>query len=175
MLGYTKPTWFGYGGWGVLDYFIEQPGRYTLTQAFFANHHALVHRLGESGTSNGDKRGLAFDRDVVAFYGDPAWSAKLAPGKLAYGQKLSSSEGVYTFEIEPRLGAASFDTVNTNGSQRGGRPFVGFLDHRVEEVKLMEGQDLSPVIADDFVLIPRPAKCDPSRSYRVIFRASRVK
>ncbi len=82
---------------------------------------------------------------------------------------------MYTFEIEPRLGAASFDTVNTNGSQRGGRPFVGFLDHRVEEVKLMEGQDLSPVIADDFVLIPRPAKCDPSRSYRVVFRALRVK
>ncbi|MCH2368499.1 MAG: hypothetical protein MK554_14960, partial [Planctomycetes bacterium] len=30
MLGYTKPTWFGYQGWGVLDYFVEQPGRYTL-------------------------------------------------------------------------------------------------------------------------------------------------
>ena len=175
MLGYTRPTWFGYGGWGVLDYFIEQPGRYTLTQAFFANHHALVHRLGEPATSKGDKRGLAFDRDVVAFYGDPAWSAHMAPGRLAYGQRLSFKDGVYTFEIEPKLGGKSFDTVNSNGSQRGGRPFVGFLDHRVENVKLLEGQDLSPVIADDFVLVPRPAKCDPTRSYRVVFRASRVK
>lgn len=175
MLGYTKPTWFGYQGWGVLDYFVEQPGRYTLTQAFFANHHALVHRLGESTTSKGDKRGLAFDRDVVAFYGDPAWSAHMAPGRLAYGQRLSFKDGVYTFEIEPKLGGKSFDTVNSNGSQRGGRPFVGFLDHRIEEVKLVEGGDLSPVIADDFVLVPRPAKCDPSRSYRVVFRASRVK
>ena len=34
MLGYTVPTWFGYQGWGVLDYFVEQPGRYTLTEAF---------------------------------------------------------------------------------------------------------------------------------------------
>ena len=175
MLGYTKPTWFGYGGWGVLDYFIEQPGRYTLTEAFFANHHALVQRLGVSTTSKGDKRGLAFDRDVVAFYGDPAWSAKMAPGKLAYGQKLSFRDGVYTLEIEPKQGAKSFDTVNSNGSQRGGRPFVAFLGHRVRDVKLLEGKDLSPVISDDFVLVPRPAKCDPGRAYRVVFRAARVR
>ncbi len=45
MLGYTVPTWYGYMGWGVLDYFVEQPGRYTFTEAFFANHHALLHRL----------------------------------------------------------------------------------------------------------------------------------
>ena len=174
MLGYTKPTWFGYGGWGVLDYFIEQPGRYTLTEAFFANHHALVQRLGEPATSKGDKRGLTFDRDVVAFYGDPAWSAKMAPGKLAYGQKLSSRDGVYTLEIDPKQGAKSFATVNSNGSQRGGRPFVAFLGHRVRDVELLEGKDLSPVIADDFVLVPRPAKCDPARAYRVVFRAVRV-
>lgn len=174
MLGYTKPTWFGYGGWGVLDYFIEQPGRYTLTEAFFANHHALVQRLGKPTTSKGDKRGLAFDRDVVAFYGDPAWSAKMAPGKLAYGQKLSSRDGVYTLEIEPKQGAESFNTVNSNGSQRGGRPFVAFLGHRVRNIELLEGRDLAPVIADDFVLVPRPGKCDPERIYRVVFRAVRV-
>ena len=174
MLGYTKPTWFGYGGWGVLDYFIEQPGRYTLTEAFFANHHALVQRLGKPATSKGDKRGLAFDRDVVAFYGDPAWSAKMAPGKLAYGQKLSSRDGVYTLEIKPKQGAKSFNTVNSNGSQRGGRPFVAFLGHRVRNIELLEGKDLAPVIADDFVLVPRPGKCDPERIYRVVFRAVRV-
>ena len=75
MIGYTKPTWFGYQGWGVLDYYVEQPGRYTLTEAFFANNHALIHRLGDSATPSRDIRGLKFDRDVVAFYGDPKWSA----------------------------------------------------------------------------------------------------
>ena len=104
----------------------------------------------------------------------PAWSAKMAPGKLAYGQKLSSRDGVYTLEIEPKLGAKSFDTVNSNGSQRGGRPFVAFLGHRVGNIELLEGQDLAPVIADDFVLVPRPEKCDPQRAYRVVFRAVRV-
>ena len=45
MFGYTVPTWYGYGGWGCLDYFLEQPGRYTFTEAFFANHAALMYRL----------------------------------------------------------------------------------------------------------------------------------
>ncbi|MGI9239216.1 MAG: hypothetical protein ACR2RV_00355, partial [Verrucomicrobiales bacterium] len=45
MLGYTVPTWYGYAGWGCLDYFVEQPGRYTLAEAFFANQHAMIHRI----------------------------------------------------------------------------------------------------------------------------------
>ncbi|MFM7109301.1 MAG: hypothetical protein ACKOZU_12020 [Planctomycetaceae bacterium] len=42
MIGYTVPTWFGYAGWGLLDYFVEQPGRFTMCEAFHANDHALV-------------------------------------------------------------------------------------------------------------------------------------
>ena len=45
MIGYTVPTWYGYGGWGMLDYFVEQPGRFTLAEAFYANQQALIHRL----------------------------------------------------------------------------------------------------------------------------------
>ena len=171
MLGYTVPTWFGYQGWGVLDYFVEQPGRYTLVEAFFANHHALIQRLGDPDVGPRDKRGLAFDRDVVAFYGDPAWVAKMAPGHLAYGQSLDRKKKTYTFTIEPRLGPKSFETVNANGAQRGGRPIVEFIGHRVGDVEILEGADLNPVIADDFVLVPRPAQYDPDREYKVVFRA----
>ncbi|MBC8325054.1 MAG: hypothetical protein H8E27_05455 [Verrucomicrobia subdivision 3 bacterium] len=175
MIGYTKPTWFGYQGWGVLDYYVEQPGRYTLTEAFFANHHALIHRLRDSATPRGDLRGLAFDRDVVAYYGDPKWSAKLAPGKLAYGQKLKRQGNTYTLTITPKQGDASFATVNNNGSQRGGRPIVAFLPHRVSQVQLLEGGDLSPVIADDFILVPRPKQDAGKRSLQVKFTAKPVK
>jgi hypothetical protein len=171
MLGYTVPTWFGYQGWGVLDYFVEQPGRYTLTEAFFANHHALIHRLGDPKVNSRDKRGLAFDRDVVAFYGDPAWIARMAPGKQAYNQVLTEEKGVYTLEIKPNLGTRSFETVNNNGAQRGGRPIVQFIGKRVTNIEILEGQDLNPLIADDFVLIPRPERYDPNRSYHIKFRA----
>lgn len=202
MPGYTVPTWYGYMGWGLLDYFVEQPGRYTLTEAFFANHHALIHRLAtffpeliEAKTdANGrlttratpsaaakaarltanDARGLVFDRDFVVFYGDPAWQARMAERPKAFEQTLSEAEGVFTFTIKPNRGAASFQPINTNGSQRGGRPFVAFLPQRIRNFKVIEGADLQPVITDDFILVPNPVECDPDRSYRVVFTAERI-
>jgi zinc protease len=88
---------------------------------------------------------------------------------------LTTDGGTFTFEIKPNFGAKSFDTVNTNGSERGGRPFLAFLKQRITDVKIIEGQDLNPVITDDFVLVPRPLKCDPNRAYRVKFRAKILK
>ncbi len=175
MIGYTVPTWFGYGGWGCLDYFVEQPGRYTFTEAFFANHHALVHRLTTAPSGDRSRRGFAFDRDVVAFYGDPAWQARMAPGPLAWKQSLTEEAGRFTFAIEPQRGEKTFQPINTNGAQRGWRPIVAFLPHRVQDVEILEGAELKPVITDDFLLIPNPRACDPTRAYKVVFKAARVR
>ena len=173
MLGYTVPTWYGYAGWGCLDYFVEQPGRFTFAEAFFANHAALIHRLTAAEKLDaGDRRGLLHDRDAVAFYGDPAWEARMAPGPSGWDQTLAERDGVFTFEIVPRSGAASFDPVSRNGSQRGGRPFLEFLPRRIKDAAILEGADLRPVVADDFILVPRPRVCDPGRRYRVAFRAA---
>ncbi len=117
MVGYTDLTWFGYGGWGCLDYFVEQPGRYTLAEAFLANDHALVNRLESGSAPKGDIRGLAYDRDIVALYGDPAWEARMAEHEKAWDQSLAVSDGLYTLEIVPRRGAATFRPINVNGSQ----------------------------------------------------------
>jgi hypothetical protein len=174
MVGYTDLTWFGYGGWGQLDYFVEQPGRYTLAEAFLANDHALVERLRSGAAKKGDIRGLEYDRDIVAFYGDPAWEARMAEHPKAWDQSLTLSDGRYTLDIVPRRGEATFKPINTNGSQRGGRPIVQFLPHRVEGVEVVEGSDLKPVVADDFVLVPNPGVCDPNKVYRVSFRAKKV-
>jgi len=169
MIGYTVPTWFGYAGWGLLDYFVEQPGRFSLCEAFHANDHALVHRLATKAAP-GDERGLRFDRDVVAFYGDPAWEARMAPGPLSYGQELVERDGTFTLVITPLAGAASFTPVNTNGSQRGGRPVVQFLPRRIGPAEIVEGSVWKPVVADDFILVPLPpaGRAEP---VRVVFRA----
>ncbi len=198
MIGYTVPTWYGYAGWGLLDYFVEQPGRYTLAEAFFVNEQALIHRLdaispearnlapdpGEmmqcrvtpvEGLTAQDATGLLHDRDVLAFYGDPAWIARMADGPRAYEQTLTEKDDVYTLDIKPNLGASSFAPVNTNGAQRGYRPFVALLPHRIGAAKVTEGEDLKPLITDDFILVPNPRKCDPSRAYRIVFHADPLK
>ena len=174
MLGYTVPTWFGYGGWGCLDYFVEQPGRYTFTEAFFANHLALLHRI-ETEPAGPSTRGLTFDRDNVAFYGDPAWQARMAPMPCAWDQTLTETDGTYTLTIEPNRGAKTFEPININGSQRGGRPIIAFLPQRVKDVKIVTGADLKPVVADDFILVPNPKTCDPSRKYEVVFTATPIR
>jgi zinc protease len=195
MIGYTVPTWYGYGGWGCLDYFVEQPGRYTFAEAFFANHAALVHRIdkyvalseragkttarltdaaAQAKFSAQDARGHLFDRDVVAFYGDPAWQARMADGPKSWEQSLSEQDGVYTFRIKPNLGTATFEPVNTNGAQRGYRPIVQFFPQRLEGFELLEGEDLLPELVDNFLLIPNPRTCDPDREYKVVFRANPI-
>jgi len=164
MAGYTVPTWFGYAGWGLLDYFVEQPGRFTLCEAFHANGQAIIHRL-ETNAAPRDEKGLAFDRDVVAFYGDPAWEARMAPGPLQFDQTLTEADGVYTLTITPRDGPRSFTPVNTNGSQRGGRPMVQFLPRRLADIELVSGEQWQPVITDTFILVPLPP---PSQAEPVV-------
>lgn len=179
MIGYTVPTWFGYAGWGCLDYFVEQPGRYTFGEAFLANHHALVHRLetefpDEDARRRGAGRGLLYDRDTLAFYGDPAWDARMSSGPVAWKQSLTEADGLYTLTILPQRGLDTFHPINGNGSQRGGRPIIQFLPARVANVEVVEGGELNPTITDDFVLVPNPGECDPARRYEVVFRAESV-
>ncbi len=200
MLGYTMPTSYGYGGWGCLDYFVEQPGRYTFTEAFFANENALIQRLATyfpelinaevdengqtsatvvlcdkakaAGLTEEDGRWLLFDRDAVAFYGDPAWEARMAKMPTAWDQTLTEKDGLWTLEIKPNRGVKTFEPVNSNGSQRGGRPILQFLPHRIQDAQVVEGGDLNPLITDDFVLVPNPKECQPDKTYRVVFRAT---
>ena len=199
MVAYTDLTWYGYAGWGMLDYFVEQPGRYTVAEAFLANNTALIQRLKtyfpevyseemldenkplrgpvpdaakKAGLTWQDYKGLMYDRDRIVLYGDPAWSAKMAPGEMGWEQSLQEMKGGFDFEIRPKLDEKSFDRVDGNGSQRGGRPFVQIFPRRVhfKKVKFSEGEDLQPVVTENLLLIPRPEKCDGSRVYRVVFR-----
>ena len=104
MVGYVEPTWYGYGGWGVHKYFINNPGSKSFAESFFANQQSLIYELHtkykdcfdvkmkdhrsvydkcfntSASASEGmtrDCSGLVYDRDNVAFYGDPAWKAHL--------------------------------------------------------------------------------------------------
>ncbi|MGC8886176.1 MAG: hypothetical protein ACP5MG_03350 [Verrucomicrobiia bacterium] len=165
MLGYTVPTWFGYMGWGVLDYFAEQPGRFTFSEAFFANQQALIWCL----QNNPNSKGHLFDRDVVAFYGDPAYEARLKPAPSGWDQNLVFSNDTYTLTIRLLKGEKSFSLLDPNGSQRGGRPIFQFLPERLHKVQLVESDGLNPVITENFVLVPQPSK--PYREvYKVVFK-----
>ncbi len=178
MVGYVVPTWFGYMGWGVQDYYIEQPGRFTLAEAFFANNQALLSLLEEAkAAENGDAatpsklpkgaklssryvEGLEYDRDVVVLYGDPAWRNALAEQESGWAQTLKSEKTengrtLWTFTVEPKKGDQSFELIDPNGSERGARPFFQFFPTRVADPQIVSGAEFNPVVVDNFILVPQ--------------------
>ena len=98
----------------------------------------------------------------------------MADGPRAWEQTLQVSGDAWVFEIKPNRGEHSFAPINTNGSQRGGRPLIQFFPRRIQAATILEGAELQPVITDDFILVPNPHPCDPTRSYRVVFRAAPI-
>ena len=50
---------------------------------------------------------------------------------------------------------------------------IGF-DHRIQDAKVLSGDDLGVVITDDFILVPNPRSVDPDRDYVIKFKAQRV-
>jgi len=153
MAGYTVPTWFGYAGWGLLDYLVEMPGRYTFAEAFLANQLALDHLLLAQPS-----KGLAFDRTVVAFYGDPLWEARMAKIPSGYEQTLTKTTEGYTLTVTPLRGANSFKLLSYNGSQRGNRPIIAFLPERLKHPRVAEGVEMNPVVTSRFILVPLPTE-----------------
>ncbi len=105
VVGYTVPSWYGAGGWGTFGTFVDTVDNTTLAEAWFLNNQFILNdtqkvdprlltvqfngeqldfafqrdlmRSGVQLTQQNakDAMGLVHDRDVVAFYGDPAWSA----------------------------------------------------------------------------------------------------
>ena len=190
MCGYVVSTWYGYGGWGVQDYFLGQPGRFTFAESVFLNNQALVNRLEREfpeqarkeadakgaddhnfmdrvakavGVSNmqgknKDLLGLVYDRDVVAFYGDPKWEARVAPHPLAWEQKLTEKDGTFTFEL-------------TAAKKTGaGRPPAAILPRRIGKTEIIEGTELEPAIGANFILLPKLMEFEEGKTYRVVFK-----
>lgn len=105
VVGYTVPSWYGAGGWGTLSCFMDNVAGTSLAEAWFLNNQfilndarrldpqlmvfpsepqetmAYVQQRMQKGaiepTQENFKNafGLLYDKDVVAFYGDPAWRA----------------------------------------------------------------------------------------------------
>ncbi|MDQ7778471.1 MAG: hypothetical protein RDV41_02030, partial [Planctomycetota bacterium] len=82
--GYTVPTWYGYMGWGIAEYFFQLQDTFSFSESFFLNNQSLLWDLERgalpadgAGDPKGSRKGHLYDRDVVALYGDPSVDARV--------------------------------------------------------------------------------------------------
>jgi zinc protease len=141
MFGYTEVTWFGYMGWGTLDLFLS--GRHNLAEAFFFNNQSLLHKLLTEKPTERDLKGLLYDRDIVVFYGDPAWDARMPRTDPGWTEQFANAAGKMTFTL----------TTTRNGKWPG-RPVCAWLPQRVANPKIVAGQQHKPLVTDNFILLP---------------------
>lgn len=165
MFGYTAVTFHGYMGWGIGSFFGNQ---YSLTQSFYFNNQSLILELQtlfpeQAGIEfdNFDHRGVSqmarkykiadqklmghlWDRDVVAFYGDPAWVARHSIDDPAW--KVGWKHVGEVVEI--------MVTVLKDGKW-GNRPLAIPFPVRLDRIRGVDCSDgLKSLVCDDFALLP---------------------
>ena len=180
MTGYVGTTWFGFMGWGVHDYMINMPGAYSFSESFFANNQALVAKLCSKYPEYKDKSykeikdsldtvekdclGLLHDRDVVAFYGDPGYNARLVnkPELHLYNIKVNTLPSAAVDADEWSMYEILI-TIN----KLPNRPVVHLFPSSVKNYRILEGP-MDIVITCRFVLIPIKADAI-DKTFRVVY------
>jgi hypothetical protein len=143
--GYTVNTWFGYMGWGCADYFFRQQDRFTFAESVFFNNQALLFDY-EHATPGVNRSGLEYDRDVFAFYGDPALAAKLqAVTQPDYTMTLTSvtNGNTVTFTLD----------ISMNRAVNASRPAAAWLPCRITNQQIIQNAGRVVDVTDDFVLV----------------------
>jgi len=191
MIGYTVVTFYGYMGWGTGLLF--EDGRLSLAESFFLNNQALLHRLAtrfpqlldarpESyegqdiaalserfAKGNGDALGLLWDRDTVAFYGDPAWVASYPCREPTFGYRLEESDGAWTLRVTVLKPGGGADP------KWGTRPFLALLPERLTDIRDVVGEGADqPVVTERFVLVPLARQESEGATATVTFKAKSV-
>ena len=164
MTGYLVPTWYGYMGWGVHTYFIDLPGALSFCESFFANNQSLIYKLHSrypdaALLSDGDVDmevlinqpdldkdcvGLLHDRDAVAFYGDPAFEAKLVLKEEAQPYTVTTLQ----LQMETEEGWKRYEAKFVFKSSFGRHPIYIF-PRSVTGYRLLQGE---AVITGRFLL-----------------------
>ena len=105
-----------------------------------------------------DVLGLIHDRDVVAFYGDPRWEARID------GQAHPPA-----LRVTARKSATGLDLQLEAGPDYTGDGFDWFFPSVIPAPKLEDGADIDALLTDDFLMVRKtPLKPGEKRILRIV-------
>ena len=146
--GYTVPSWYGFMGWGVKGLFEE--GRYSLPEAHYLENQRLLWAQKRAHPASEDK-GLAWDRDTFAFYGDPAQRIMFPKDRSPYTVSVKGDRVEVAFVRDCSF--AKLDDV------RGARPVMALLDAGPPGDVLFDanGKEIpDSLVTERFLFLPLP-------------------
>lgn len=110
--------------------------------------------------ANMDRLGLTWDRDVVTFYGDPAWDARLAPHGPAVHTAVTHDGNAYTL------------TVSADTTVKLDKPLALLLPDRLQHVRDVKANgDWRPVVTGNFAMLFNLPTVEAGKTYTVTFAA----
>ncbi len=165
MAGYTAVTFFGYMGWGTSEAFGDP---WNFAEATYFTNQSLIYELNtkypEKAEVNFDtysenainkmaakyklteqkQVGMLWDRDIFAFYGDPAWIASL-PKERSWK---------YSFQQESESVTVTVEALKEGGWP--GKPIVVPFPHRLQAIRSItcDLKDVTPAVTDNFLVLP---------------------
>ncbi|MFO0829157.1 MAG: hypothetical protein U0572_13540 [Phycisphaerales bacterium] len=177
-VGYVVVTWFGRGGWGTLSWFTDQPGRYTLNDAWFLNNQMIVDELVRrwpqladlklaDATFDGwidddpDRFGAAVARavagrvpqselkDLVGLLWDR--DAVSYIGDPAWDARLATRDAGWTSRDDSSSGELRIE-VRADADAHGVPPAF-FPRQRIINPTLVAGAEFDPLVTDDFCIV----------------------
>lgn len=164
-MGYTDDTWYGFMGWGIADYFFKSKYPLSFAESFFLNNQALVFGLEESVASS--QKGHEYDKDAVAFYGDPAWRATIKKNEnCPYDMDLTKSEEGGKISFKFTVKALKDYEFNSE------RPPGILLPYKIKNPKIKDTNcNGNIVITENFILTQITKKLKQGEKKYVVFEA----
>jgi hypothetical protein len=200
MLGYTVTTWYGRAGWGALKYWLTTPGRLTLAEAAFLNQQDMLSQLNDwnknlpssqfynpnlgdyscasnvikevtGNNASRDQIGFMYDRDVLAYYGDPAWNVRLQNLQDESDYKVSMMRKGKRCVISV-ITDKNFSLERMKGNHFKQEhvldlPFCYFFPQRLKKPRLANGQSWKCAMDENFLLVYN-VNFKPGKTYQIV-------
>jgi len=115
--------------------------------------------------------GMIWDRDVVAFYGDPAHQlyhdkafTVPARNKVTFS-KLKNGNYQLAIHAFSDAGKPTLDST----------PVAAFFTERLKNIEILEGKIYKPIITDNFIMVTAPGPFKAGHDYKIVFKADPIK
>jgi hypothetical protein len=175
IVGYASTTWHGAGGWDVFHRFLEEPGRWTLSESTWLAQQELIRRFRDEfpGFEEFSTEGFG-ERDVPEFQfaiseatgmprSDPRFrdlagylwdrDAIVLLGDPEWSVRMPDGPLPWSSDVQ-RIGDRLLINITVNSELAEVSTPVVIFEDRVIPGVVVAGKELGPVVTPDLVFLP---------------------